>query len=246
VSETTLDRIASERESRRSAKAAALAERRSNLLDAVDTAAVMAATGLVFQSRYARADVSRFYSLGRDTTLRTIQRNTEELTAAGYDGEVYDEFSLRSLLLFGLMLRSDTSDNAAAVQRMVDPSSDRTQMKFGPGAGKNHTDAMRAVVQLVAGLTGKARMGEAGEVWRAVRELGDWDRNAALVTLLWMASDQADRMARIKRMDPDWREHPLGGSVAAGLATVIPTRNTAHGLTVGDAFEMTDAVAGVQ
>jgi hypothetical protein len=223
-----------------------VAERRAGLLDAVDTAAVMDATGLTFQSRYARADLSRFYGIGRDTTLRTIQRNIDELKAAGYDGDVHDEFSLRALLLFGLLLRANTSDNAATVQRMVDPSSDRTQMVFGPGAGKDHTDAMSAVVQLVAGLTGKARMGEAGEVWRAVRELNDWDRNAALVTLLWMASDQSDRMARIKRMDPDWREHPLGGSVAAGLSTVIPTRNTAHGLTVGDAFEITDAVVGVR
>jgi hypothetical protein len=242
---STLDRIADERESRRAAKAAVVAERRSNLLDAVDTAALMAATGLMFQHRYARSDVSRFYGIGRDTALRTIQRNSDELTAAGYDGEVHDEFSLRALILFGLLLRANTSDNASLVQRIVDPSSDRTQMVFGPGAGKDHTESMGAVVQLVAGLTGKARMGEAGEVWRAVRELGDWERNAALVTLLWMARDQADRMARIKRMDPDWREHPMGGSVAAGLATVIPTRNTAHGLTVGDAFEITDAVVGL-
>jgi len=244
MSESTLSRIASERESVRAAKRAAVAERRAGLLDAVNVAKVIAATGLE-DRRYARAEVARFYAIGSSTSQITVKRNLEELAAAGHVADAYDEFSFRAVLLFGLLLRPGTSDNATLVHRLIDPEKDKTRLVFGPGAGKAHADAMSDLVQLVADLVGKTRMWDPGEVWKAVRELSEWEKNAALVTLLWAASEGGNRLTCIKGLDPDKREHPLGGSVTAGLATVIPTRNTAHGLTVGDACPVTDEMVGL-
>ena len=145
-----------------------------------------------------------------------------------------------------MLLRPVTSALAARIQQALDPERTRTMVRFVAPEHSAHQADLAEVQRGVYSLLGAAGSMDPGEVWAMVRDLDSWALQATVVALLHMRGiDARSPMASIKALDPNRRTHPAGGSVAAGLAAVIPTRASAHGLTSAQAFSITDEAVGL-
>ncbi len=201
--------------------------------------------GITADTVMSRQDVAAFYRIdARGALYQVLTRNTDELTAAGWDKDA-DKFPGAAVALVGLLVRAQTSEMAGKVQRALDPNAEPVLLTFS--GGKPHMDAAAKIRQAACELVEMVRAEDAGDVWALVRSLPEYERNGMLVSLAAMVLfDHPGTGLWLKQLDPNAYTHPVGGSVHAGLATLIPTRDTAtDGLPLSEYAPITDETVGL-
>jgi hypothetical protein len=226
---------AEKRASRRNAKAR---ENRAVLV-AEATPETMAALGL--SGPLSRSELTELLGVTRTTMRDTIARNADELMDAGWSGTV-EEIPPAVAATVALIIRPATSPRVCVMHRALNPAYTVPRLKFGTGAG--HVAEASAILDLASDVIGRLQQDDPAEVWRHLRDdLDDHTRLGLVVALASMVPlDHPEPRARLRRLDPERRSHRMGGSPAAGLSQLIPSRATSHGMPAPD---LTDEAVGL-
>jgi len=192
---------------------------------------------LGFAGPMSRAALAELLGVSRTTIRDAIARNVDELCMAGWlgDPEVLPPAVAATVTL---LLRPATSPRVGAAHRVLDPSA-APRLRMGMA-----TAEAAAILDLASNVIGRLRSDDPAEVWRWLRDdVDDHTRLGLVVALASMVPlDHPEPRARLRRLDPDRRSHRTGGSPAAGLSQLIPSRATSHGMPAPD---ITDAAVGL-
>lgn len=201
----------------------------------------VAPMGITASTLMTRAEVADFYGISARSHLsHFLRKNGDELASAGWNRGGDDKFAASAIVLIGLMMHARTSPMAAQIKRALDPEiSEPLLIAFGDMSVA--VAAQTRAMELIADV----RDAGAGEVWTQIREWSEFEKLSTLVALAALVPDDIPLGEWVKRQDPGCKRHPLGGSVARGLSTLIPTEATAAGKSIGDAFPITDSAAGL-
>jgi hypothetical protein len=194
--------------------------------------------------RATTKEAAVMFGVSTSSFHQLLQRNEAEMNAAGWDPAT-NTVGAQTMVRLAMIMRAQTSELAARIQRAVDPDSHQVQLIFGGDA--SHATRCRDLLATVNEMIEDAQDIAPDSMWARVRELDDYTRNAVLVALLWMVPDDTSgTLKRVKLLDPNYRTHPAGGSVAEGFTQIIPTRETAaDGKSLSDLFEIDDEVVGL-
>jgi hypothetical protein len=208
-----------------------------------DRAALVAAAGpkvlqmLGYAGPLSRAALADLLQVSRTTIRDAIARNADELTAAGWPGDV-DELPPRAAATVTLLLRPATSPRVCAAHRVLNPAA-AERLRLGAAIAE-----ATAILDLASTVIGRLSADDPAEVWRWLRDdVDDHTRLGLVVALASMVPvEHPEPRKRLRRLDPERHQHRAGGSPAAGLAQLIPSRATSFGMPAPD---LTDEAVGL-
>uniref|UniRef100_A0AAU8GPJ6 Helix-turn-helix DNA binding domain protein n=1 Tax=Mycobacterium phage Pharb TaxID=3136626 RepID=A0AAU8GPJ6_9VIRU len=202
---------------------AEVAERRARKRD--ERSRIAANTGVLdlFKPRVgevATADeVCRLLRIeGRGSLRNVINRHGDELAADGWD-RATNTFTRRAIIRVALMLRPSSSPRAGRIAMAAKAGSKVISFNHAP-LSRMTQGALDRAYELAA----QVRDDDPGEVWAALNKVDRHTLQAMAVALAALTPIEEPGVTRYLRSLAG------GGNPAAGLARLVPTRETSDGV----------------